>query len=160
MDRETPQFETKDSGKRIDYPSGMRRDIADNKPRYDLIPLAPLRRVAELYARGAIKYGDRNWQLANSPEELERFKASAYRHFMQWANGEVDEDHMSAVVFNLFAYEVTKEKLGEIDDRDDLQKLLHPKPLMSTQSIIDDLPDGADTYSLSEHGTTLSKLDA
>lgn len=105
------EFETKDSGERVDFESGMRRDIDTGKPRYDLIPPKMLKRLAELYARGAEKYGDRNWQLANSQEELDRFKASAWRHFMQWNTGEVDEDHLIATVWNLFAYETIREKL-------------------------------------------------
>lgn len=106
------QFQTKDSGKRVDFPSGMRRDTTEGKPRYDLIPLPMLKRLAELYARGAEKYGDSNWQLANSEEELQRFKASAFRHFIQWQAGELDEDHAIASVFNIFAYETIKEKLN------------------------------------------------
>lgn len=105
------KFITKDSGKRVDFKSGMRRDIADGKPRFDLIWQPGLLRLAELYARGAKKYGPRNWQLANSPEELERFKSSAYRHFFQWFNEQDDEDHMAAVCFNLFAAEYVKDKL-------------------------------------------------
>ena len=98
-----PRFETKDSGQRVAYASGMVRDVADDKPRYDLIPVMPHRRLAELYARGAVKYGDRNWQKANSAEELARFRGSAERHFMQWKNGETDEDHAIAVVWNIYA---------------------------------------------------------
>lgn len=104
-------FETKDSGKRQDYPSGMRRDVTDGKPRYDLIPLPMLTRLAELYARGAEKYGDENWTLANSKEELDRFKGSAFRHFIQWQNGELDEDHAIAAVWNIFAYETIKARM-------------------------------------------------
>ena len=106
------QFQTKDSGKRVDFPSGMRRDTTEGKPRYDLIPLEMLTRLAELYARGAEKYGDSNWQLANSEEELQRFKASAFRHFIQWQSGDIDEDHAIAAVWNIFAYETIKEKLN------------------------------------------------
>lgn len=106
------EFKTKDSGKRQDYASGMRRDSVDGKPRFDLIPVMPLRRLAELYARGSAKYGDRNWELANSREELERFKASAMRHMFQWAAGETDEDHPTAVAWNLFAYLTIEEKLN------------------------------------------------
>jgi hypothetical protein len=102
---------TKDSGERVDFPSGMRRDTDRGKPRYDLIPLPMLRRVADLYTRGAVKYGDENWKLANSPEEVARFKASAWRHFVQYMNGERDEDHMAAVVFNLFAVETIEPDL-------------------------------------------------
>ena len=105
------KYQTKDSGERINYDSGMRRDIQDGKPRYDLIPLMPLKRLAELYTRGAEKYGDRNWQLANSQEELDRFKGSAMRHMFQWAEGDESEDHAIAVVFNLFAYLYVEDKL-------------------------------------------------
>ena len=98
-------FVTKDSGERVLYDSGFTRDVQGNKPRYDLIPLPMLKRVAELYARGASKYGDSNWKLADTDEELQRFKASAFRHFVAWMDDETDEDHMAAVVFNLFAFE-------------------------------------------------------
>lgn len=110
------KFTTKDSGKRQDYKSGMRRDIQDGKPRYDLIiPLGSkshmLKRWAELLERGIQKYGYRNWELADSEEEMIRFKSSAFRHFIQWFQGEEDEDHASAVYFNIQAYEHTKSKL-------------------------------------------------
>ena len=99
------KFITKDSGARQDYKSGMRRDIQSVKPRYDLcIPLKgePMfKRWAELMARGAEKYGERNWEKANSQEELDRFKASAFRHFMQWMMNETNEDHASAIYFNV-----------------------------------------------------------
>lgn len=111
-------YETKDSGKRQDYVSGMRRDIQDGKPRFDLLltdgqPYEAqfLTRLAGLLERGAAKYGEKNWQLADSREELSRFRASALRHMMQWACGEQDEDHGSAVAFNIMAYEYVKWKL-------------------------------------------------
>lgn len=111
------KYTTKDSGKRADFESGMRRDTDEGKPRYDLIPLEPLKRLAELYARGAVKYGDKNWELANSPEELARFKASAFRHFIQWQNGETDEDHGIATVWNIFAVLHLEEKIRLSDPR-------------------------------------------
>jgi len=104
------EFKTKDSGKRQDYESGMRRDIQENKPRFDLInPLnmpydeTLLYRWAMLLERGMDKYGYRNWELANSEEELRRFYSSAWRHFVQAMSGEEDEDHFAAVLFNLNA---------------------------------------------------------
>ena len=107
-------FVTKDSGKRESYDSGMVRDTQDGKPDFSLMfpemPYneQPITRFAALMTRGAEKYGRRNWQVANSQEELERFKASAFRHFIQWLTGEKDEDHMAAVMFNLVACEHTK----------------------------------------------------
>jgi hypothetical protein len=108
------KYVTKDSGKRIDYKSGMRRDLqGEDKARYDLVYQPMFKRWAELMARGALKYGENNWKLANSEEELKRFKASAYRHFFQWFNGEnPEEDHAAAVFFNIAAAEMVKEKLN------------------------------------------------
>lgn len=103
------EFVTKDSGQRQDYASGMRRDLQEGKPRFDLmVPDMPyeetaLYRFAALLGRGAEKYGENNWQLANSEEEYNRFRSSAFRHFMQYIAGEEDEDHMAAVMFNLNA---------------------------------------------------------
>ena len=104
------EYETKDSGKRVDFDSGMRRDTQDNKARFDLINPKSLPynetlmyRWATLMERGMTKYGSRNWEKANSVEELERFKSSAFRHFFQAMSGEVDEDHFAAVCFNLNA---------------------------------------------------------
>jgi hypothetical protein len=110
------EFITKDSGKRVSFESGMNRDIQEGKPRYDLIiPIGTtnhmLKRWAMLLERGMSKYGYRNWEKANSEEEMLRFKASAWRHFIQWVDGEEDEDHASAVFFNIQGVEYLKEKL-------------------------------------------------
>lgn len=107
------EFETKDSGKRVDFPSGMRRDTDEGKPRYDLIDEPMLTRWAELMARGAQKYGVRNWEKANSEEELERFKASGFRHFIQWIRGDQDEDHAAAILYNVAAAEYVKRRINE-----------------------------------------------
>ena len=107
------KYITKDSGKRVDFKSGMSRDTDENKPRYDLIYLPMLTRLAELHARGVAKYGERNWENANSIEEMNRFKASAFRHFIQWMQNDEDEDHGAAILFNVNAFETTKEKINE-----------------------------------------------
>lgn len=96
-------FITKDSGERVEFESGMVRDVGTGKPRYDLIPLGPLTRLAELYARGAEKYGEDNWKLGNGPDEMKRAKSSALRHLLQAIHGETDEDHYAAAVWNIFA---------------------------------------------------------
>lgn len=99
-------YKTKDSGKRIKYESGFNRDIPTGKPRYDLIPGELLKRLAELYARGAEKYGDSNWKLASTEAEMNHFRACAWRHFVQWSEGwDTDEDHAAAVMFNIIGYE-------------------------------------------------------
>lgn len=98
-------FITKDSWVRKERDSGFRRDTDEGKPRYDLIPLDCLKALAELYARWAVKYWDNNWQLASEDDAIKRFKQSAFRHFIQRMNWEIDEDHWMAIVFNVFAYQ-------------------------------------------------------
>ncbi len=123
----TSGFVVKDSGARQDYASGMRRDIEDDKPDFTLALDGPMFvRYAVHLTKGAKKYGKRNWQLANSEEEMERFKRSALRHMLQWLNGDIDEDHAAAVMFNINAAEYVKDRLNmdavfetyEIDDTD------------------------------------------
>lgn len=91
-------YSTKDSGKRVEYPTGALRDTNEGKPRYDLIAHEALDRLAALMARGAEKYGDNNWKRGIPTE---RFYESAFRHLMQWRSGDESEDHLAAVLFNI-----------------------------------------------------------
>ena len=118
-------FITKDSGVRKERDSWFRRDTDEGKPRYDLIPLDCLKALAELYTRWAVKYWDNNRQLAQEEDAINRFKHSAFRHFIQRMNWEVDEDHWMAVVFNIFAYQ-------------HLTKIYHPI-LMTTWNLLDNI---------------------
>jgi hypothetical protein len=105
------EFVTKDSGQRQEFSTGMKRDIQTDKPRYDLLDWPMIKRWAELMQRGAVKYGENNWKKAATQEELDRFRASALRHLIQWFNGESEEDHAAAVCFNIAGAEMVKEKL-------------------------------------------------
>lgn len=93
-------YVTKDSGKREEFESGAVRDVQDDKPRYDLIPPKGLRRVADLYARGAVKYDDNNWR-KGMPSS--RVMASLLRHVEAYRAGDRTEDHLAAICFNTFA---------------------------------------------------------
>jgi hypothetical protein len=109
---EQQNFIIKDSGKRQHFDSGMQRDVTTDKTDYSLIFDGPmLDRWAVHLTKGARKYDARNWMKANGQAELDRFKASAARHFIQWMRGDQDEDHASAVFFNINGYEYTKGKL-------------------------------------------------
>ena len=107
------EYKIKDSGKHKLYKSGMNRDNRDNKIKYSLIPLTMLTRWASHMTEGAKTHGARNWELANSPEDLDRFLDSAFRHLVQWMDGEEDEDHASACWFNVCGAEHVKAKLGK-----------------------------------------------
>lgn len=106
-------FVVKDSGERKQFASGMVRDVDANKVFWSLIASGPmLRRWAEHLTAGANKYARDNWMLAEGNEELVRFRESAFRHFIQWYYGEMDEDHGAAVFFNINGAEFVREKLA------------------------------------------------
>ena len=107
-------YETKDSGERQQFASGMQRDVTEGKISYHLIRSGPMfKRWAELMTRGAVKYNEDNWLMADSEGELKRFKVSAARHFEQWFDGDTDEDHAAAVIFNMNGYEYVLARLEE-----------------------------------------------
>lgn len=118
------RYETKDSGERQQFDSGMRRDTQAGKARFDLmipegVPYEDqlLTRFALLLSRGAEKYDERNWEKANSKAEIDRAKSSAFRHFMQWLTGERDEDHAAAVLFNIMVVDTTQAKLDRAEEQ-------------------------------------------
>lgn len=94
-------FITKDSGQRQEFITGSVRDTRDGKGRYDLIPPYALSRLAQVYERGATKYGERNWEKG---QPLSRFLDSALRHTFQVLEGKTDEDHAGQAAWNLLAY--------------------------------------------------------
>ena len=114
--------EVKDSGKREEFSTGSVRDIREGKGRYDLIPPKSLRRLAQHYENGAKKYGDRNWEKG---QPLSRYLDSAIRHTFNYLDGQRDEDHLIAAIWNLMAIIDHEEriKLGELpEELNDLRK--------------------------------------
>jgi hypothetical protein len=113
-------FSTLDTGRREDFSTGSRRDTREGKGRFDLIPTLPLRRLADLYERGAVKYGDRNWQKG---QPLMRAVDSLLRHANKLVAGEPTEDHAAAIAWNAFTFmwtlaEVEAGRLpADLDDR-------------------------------------------
>jgi hypothetical protein len=96
----------------------MVREVDSSKPAFDLmLPNGVeyneqmLTRFATHLAKGAQKYSPRNWELGIGVKELERAKASALRHMMQWLADEVDEDHAAAIYFNVMQVEYIKYKM-------------------------------------------------
>jgi len=112
-----PRFTIKDSGKRESFASGMVRDTATDKVTYSLIMDGPMfSRWAVHLTNGAKKYAARNWMLASGQPELDRFRESALRHFIQWFRGDRDEDHAAAVYFNINGAEYVEEKINAKDN--------------------------------------------
>jgi len=114
MRHNTEGFTVKDSNERDEFDSGMVRDTEDGKIDYTLVLDGPMfERDAIHLTKGAQKYDARNWMKAESEEEMERFKRSAFRHFIQWYWGERDEDHAAAVRFGINGAEYVREKLRD-----------------------------------------------
>lgn len=108
-------YELKDSGVREEFTTGSRRDTQEGKPRFDLIPVEALKAYAVLLAKGAGKYGERNWEKG---QPLSRLMASAMRHLFAATSGQNDEDHLAAVLFNVGAiiHHLNKIGLGELPE--------------------------------------------
>lgn len=93
-------FGLKDSGRRENFKTGAVRDTREGKGRFDLISPYALRRLAAVYEKGAVKYGDNNWQKGIP---FARCIDSALRHIGQFQLGRRDEDHLAQAAWNLFA---------------------------------------------------------
>lgn len=110
-------FIVKDSGRRSTYLSGMVRDTEEGKIDYTTAINGPMfGRLAAHLTKGLSKYPDRanglpNWMLSDSPDEYNRARKSAFRHFIQWFQGDIDEDHAAAVFFNINLAEYVKDRI-------------------------------------------------
>lgn len=102
------EYEVLDSGARKQGPGGMMKEATD-KPWPTTIDTGFLWRLASHMTKGAKKYSRDNWRNAASVEELDGFRDSAFRHLLQWLQGDLDEDHAMALVANVMMYEATKE---------------------------------------------------
>lgn len=105
-----------DSGLRQVFSSGAMRDPSTGKIKWSRILFGPMaRRWAQHLTTAEAKYPDAapgvpNFTLVETKEELLRYKESALRHFMSWYFDESDEDHASAVYFNINGVEIMKAK--------------------------------------------------
>jgi hypothetical protein len=113
-----------DSGERQAFETGSKRDTRSGKGRYDLISPIFMARLARHMENGAVKYGDRNWELG---QPLMRYYDSASRHLWRFLAGDTDEDHLTAAAWNIHCMIHTEQLIAtgvypkELDDR--------PKPV-------------------------------
>lgn len=68
--------------------NGQKHDQA--KPRFSLLPQAPLWQVVAVLEFGAGKYGADNWR--NVPNAKERYFNACHRHLSAWWAGETVDD--------------------------------------------------------------------
>ena len=96
------------------FDTGAQRDNDVGKPKMSLIPTEELVRVMQHYRNGGAKYGENNWKNGMTTSV---FYDSAQRHLLKWWMGEEDEDHLSAVVWNVMGAMWTQKNKPELDDR-------------------------------------------
>ena len=102
-----------DSGDRTTFSSGAVRDMHEGKGRCDLLPMCVMLRLARHYENGCKKYGDRNWEKGIPAHS---FADSALRHLFKYMDGQTDEDHLIAAIWNLCGLAWTEEKHPELLD--------------------------------------------
>lgn len=117
MNKNKSTFIVKTSKNHQTFETGARRDSQDNKSRFDLIPPLALKRVADLYTKGAKVYGEWNWA---KKMPYSRFYSSILRHLHQFSVGEKTEDHLAAVVWGCLAI-MHFQELGLDEVLDDMQ---------------------------------------
>lgn len=108
----------KNSGDRTVFSTGAVRSMHEGEGRCDLLPACVLLRLARHYENGAREYGVRNWQ--GIP--CHSFADSALRHLLKYLDGQTDEDHLIAAIWNLCGLAWTEEKMPELMDIPERQK--------------------------------------
>lgn len=99
-----------DSGKRTQFETGAVRDAMEGKGIPSLIPPEAIRRMARRFEDGAAKYGRDNWQRGIN---LSRYVDAIIRHTLAAAEGQDDEDHLGAVLWNAAAWTWTETAIRE-----------------------------------------------
>ena len=97
--------------------AGVKHDAG--KARFDLIPTDPMRQVADIFAYGAVKYADRNWEQGIA---YGRVYAALQRHLNAYWGGEFfdpesDMPHLAHAVFGILALLEFERTHPEMDDR-------------------------------------------
>lgn len=107
------QTTMQDGGSRVKHDSGALREDQNGKGAWSYIPYDALQRVAIWYELGAKKYAPRNWEKGLSVTECAN---AAARHLWKFMWGWKDEDHLAAVVWNVFSIMFYEKHVPEMCD--------------------------------------------
>jgi hypothetical protein len=69
--------------------------------------------IAKRFEDGATKYGERNWEKGIP---VNRYIDSAVRHYLKWRLGHTDEEHFSAVGWNILCCIWTAQNMPELNE--------------------------------------------
>jgi len=125
----------KDGGSRKTYSTGaMKEDDSktEGKGAFHLLPPTAIRRVAEVWRKGAVKYEARNWEKGLP---LSRLLDSGLRHAFQYLEGCQDEDHLAQAAWNFLALLHTEEMIRRGILPTDLNDLPSYKPTNADEDL-------------------------
>lgn len=95
------------------FESGAVRGVESSIARFDLITPVGLRRLAETYGEGSLKYGDENWLKGIDTKNLMNH---ALTHINKYLSGDTSEDHLAHAAWNLFAIMHNEELLPKMQN--------------------------------------------
>jgi hypothetical protein len=90
----------KQSGEKQTFETGAQRDSNKSKCRPDLLSPFAAERKGWICKHGADHYGDRNWEKGMP---FSRVMQSIERHLMAYKQGQIDEDHLAQLGWNVDA---------------------------------------------------------
>ncbi len=99
-----------DTGARTNFDTGAVRDASVGKGLPSHIPPIAIRALAKRFEDGARKYKNLNWMLGIN---LSRYIDAIFRHTLAWSEGQTDEDHGGAVLWNMATAMWTLEAIRE-----------------------------------------------
>lgn len=83
------------------FASGAKR--GSTKPRYDQIDLYFLKRIADVWEKGLVKYGEGNWRLgvSNDVKYMKDIPNHIIEHIWKYMLGDKSEDHLANICCNV-----------------------------------------------------------
>lgn len=113
MTQRKPIMETSplpDTGERREFQTGAVRDASKGKGHFHSIPPIALRKMARRFEDGAVKYSKNNW-MRGIP--LSAYVDSINRHLLAIQEGQTDEDHYGALIWNSCTMAWTENEINE-----------------------------------------------
>lgn len=101
------------------FATGAVRDSAQGKGRYDLLPWGAIHALAQHCERGALHYGERN---VDKGIPQHSFIDSGLRHLSMYTQGDAEDHHLVAALWNIawaLEQELKRPELIDLPERNE-----------------------------------------
>jgi len=105
----------RDSKNVVAYEGGSLRERVPGRGVYSCMPACSLRRLAQQYEYGKLKYG-RNGEAYTDGLPVKDCIDSMFRHLVAYLDGDNTEDHMAAIAWGSFAVMFMEEHKPQFQD--------------------------------------------